>query len=280
MAFLDETGLAELWSLVTGRYDAVIDHCWRRYDFVPAGYTLGPVKNVQVAGGGSDKQLSYSDTVSVASNGTVSLSGTIKTIYVATAGGGHNISNMNSLAKKFFLLNNKVYYMPNADAYSDGWLYAKASEAIGYAEGPGDTYTIVHSSDKNAYPHEGGSGNYYYKYSGIPLDNAVSPTQITTGRYTGTGTYGSGSPVNLTFNFVPKIVFVWGSASGSQGIFVPAGLTGNFALYGYASVTNDTLSTSGRYAKISGKTLSWYQNSNALQQMNSSNTVYTYVAVG
>ena len=104
--------------------------------------------------------------------------------------------------------------------------------------------------------------------------------------YTGTGTYGSANPNSLTFNFVPKIVFImsrldYDSNNGNQGsvfgVVIPsvgfggAQTGGNYACWYGWSVT------------LSGKTISWYQDYSdnaARYQMNISSGEYTAVAIG
>ena len=93
--------------------------------------------------------------------------------------------------------------------------------------------------------------------------------KIQTGTYTGTGTSGSGSPNALTFEFVPKLVFItannYYSISGSStkflcsGLFVCSRLSSDYKQYGYFDLfDNISAYDSSAYAKLSGKTLTWY----------------------
>ena len=80
---------------------------------------------------------------------------------------------------------------------------------------PGD-WEFLQSFDRDAYPDSGEQDGYEYQYLGVPFENAVTAPKIATGSYTGTGTYGSSNPNSLTFEFDPKIVFVYHAISGFQ----------------------------------------------------------------
>lgn len=108
--------------------------------------------------------------------------------------------------------------------------------------------------------------------------------KIATGSYVGTGTYGSANPCSLTFDFVPKIIFLaritdlyylspasvngWGSEyrilmAGSNRI---ATYYGNFQQYASYTFANNQAT--------------WFAKYNAEEQMNTSGSTYIYVAIG
>ena len=107
--------------------------------------------------------------------------------------------------------------------------------------------------------------------------------KIATGSYVGTNTSGSASPNTLTFDFVPKLVFVIGSTYYS--FFVHGAKYGLGGTCGTASA-NRYVQT----ATWSGNTLSWYcsaANSSsgsgavgAPAQLNSKEITYSYLAIG
>ena len=106
---------------------------------------------------------------------------------------------------------------------------------------------------------------------------AIPMVQIETGSYVGTGTHGQSNPTKLTFSFVPKIVFINSSVSGTEfGIFV----------YGCQSVaTSWTMGSNSRKPSVvtvswSGNQLSFYDTNSAGNQLNRSNTTFHYVAIG
>ena len=107
--------------------------------------------------------------------------------------------------------------------------------------------------------------------------------KIQTGSYVGTGTYGAGNPCSLTFDFVPKFLYVKSANSSSAGFFLPHTLTNTFKNFAYQGFTqNAAIQSSNCYGKMEGTTLSWY---NTLTisgaegaQFNNSGT-YHYIAL-
>ena len=92
-----------------------------------------------------------------------------------------------------------------------------------------------------------------------------------TGSYTGTGAYGSGSRNSLTFSFVPKFVILL-NVNGKS----PCELTWTYGAQSFAFPTF----TPATYASLSGKTLSWYNDSNEQEQANVSGVKYYWTAFG
>lgn len=109
---------------------------------------------------------------------------------------------------------------------------------------------------------------------------AAADVKIATGSYTGTGTYGSSNPTSLTFDFVPKFVFVTPNRYGGQYV--------SYMLWthGVATIERDAKNTC--YITINEKKLSWYASSSspntfptyASYQFNESGTAYHWVAIG
>ena len=92
------------------------------------------------------------------------------------------------------------------------------------------------------------------------------PCQIYVGRYTGTGTYGSGDPNEVTVPFKPQAVFV---TSGSVGTTIPMIRPCTSAKNSSATLTV-TWEDDG---------VSWYSTS-AANQLNAAGTTYDIVAFG
>lgn len=126
----------------------------------------------------------------------------------------------------------------------------------------------------------------------IPASQIKDGVKIATGSYKGTGTYGASNPNSLTFEFEPKLVFmfkdkfpVYGSVSSTTSYPVygtTIGMTTTYSrslfnIYGRRSGDDYYL-----YAKKSsdGKTLSWYHEARADDQMNDSGVTYRYIAIG
>ena len=136
--------------------------------------------------------------------------------------------------------------------------------------------------------------------------------KIQTGSYTGTGTSGQSNPCSLTFNFVPKFVFLymaysktgWSSSelSFTRYVVQPWMLSMDDLMTNYADskykgngrfkFQNEFESTSKScimYAKKSsdGKTLTWYAddaqcqlNQNAIDSTSDQEIVYRWIAIG
>lgn len=105
----------------------------------------------------------------------------------------------------------------------------------------------------------------------IITDANSDGVKIETGSYVGTGTYGADNPNTLTFEFEPKIVMV--NNNGQYGVIAIRDSGGALCA---ANTVQQTVSWSE-------KTVSWYcsgTQTNANNQMNQSNGIYKYVAIG
>lgn len=124
------------------------------------------------------------------------------------------------------------------------------------------------------------------------LAAAIGACRIQTGSYIGTGKNGSSNPNSLTFNFVPKVVFIVGEADIS--------CNSSFFVYGCSDAFVGGMKTyaesgyQGACEKLtwSGSSVSWwvYTYSSGehtasgdiknAYQLNASNTTYYWVAIG
>ena len=121
-------------------------------------------------------------------------------------------------------------------------------------------------------------------YSKSYIDSILKDkARIQTGSYVGTGTYGSGNPSSLTFDFAPKYVQICPLASlmiHFIGLFY---YSPQKMFTGHISINS---SNSARWyaanlpVSVDGNTITWYHGSNADYQLNDSNTSYYYVAIG
>lgn len=203
------------------------------------------------------------------------------TIFYIPAGATNGTSNART-----------IYYSTGDDGYVT-WLSATASVPASIVGGKiviiqaGET-TYVNSNDRNAYPDSGTVDGMTYKYLGIPFDNAVTAPKIAVGSYVGTGTYGSSNPNSLTFDFSPMLLMIRNSQNKANPTFFsysgkqPTWVNENGG--GYATVT------------FSGNTVQWYSdkndswygdgsssavgNSDSKRQLNISNVIYHYIAIG
>ena len=130
-------------------------------------------------------------------------------------------------------------------------------------------WELLHSSDQSAYPDSGVVDGYQYYHIGRPFDKSLNGLSVKFGSYEGTGSYGSGSPITLEFDSRPLFVFVFGEYT--------AFISGARDSGEYVSFTGATFSTIS--ATWSGNTLSFYNESSALAQLNVANEPYNYIAI-
>ena len=106
---------------------------------------------------------------------------------------------------------------------------------------------------------------------------AANSVKCATGTYTGTNTSGSSNPCSLTFDFVPKLLVIFGSFDtlGIRGCIIIPGLGGIGV--GGTSANNGT-QVYGVMSTLNGTTVSWYANQTG-SQANSAHTFH-YVALG
>ena len=116
-------------------------------------------------------------------------------------------------------------------------------------------------------------------------------SNVETGTYVGTGTYGSSNKNSITFSKKPKFVYV----ETRDGFVDPNGRVGlsmSFAsdttitsgcVYSYYKESlNDRISGIGGVCLLEwsdeGKSVSWYSSTSNDEQMNKNNVIYTWVA--
>jgi hypothetical protein len=219
----------------------------------------------------------YADKISIDSSGNVSLVSpktitanytTFANSYMSTLLGKYFTTSDDFHAGKIFFISTSAYIRTSNNravyvepAYVVTSEYVPANGLVGY----------VNSPDSNAYPVDDG-------YTYTALGQLGSKVQIATGNYKGTGKYGASNPNRLTFDFVPKILFVRGG-SGTTHVtawFIrpDASTTEQYHMGIYSN------SITGWPVTFSGSTVSWYDTQNQLRQGNDSGTTYYYVAIG
>ena len=102
---------------------------------------------------------------------------------------------------------------------------------------------------------------------GTTWADVMAGPKVVVGSYVGTGTCGASNRTSLTFDFVPKIVMVWGTVSSESGV----------ALYGEKMASRLSSSTACT-TTWNGSTVTWYAE-NATMQLNNAITYY-YLAIG
>lgn len=122
------------------------------------------------------------------------------------------------------------------------------------------------------------------KYNGV-WNEWRNEDRVETGRYTGTGAYGSNNPNSLTFSFKPKLFLI--SEDGTHLLYGNSySENGTFGCLWEALTESYKLISVGRYSsfnvKAVNKTVYWYVNNGkeAGEQLNYSGSVYNYIAIG
>lgn len=110
-----------------------------------------------------------------------------------------------------------------------------------------------------------------------------SAAKVQVGTYIGTGTAGKGNPNTITFNFEPKLVFIYSVQTQLEGS--TQHIRHAFYVYGGQMMIADSYQGTGgsNRVTINGNTMSWYNNNasaNAALQLNTSGAQYAYAAIG
>lgn len=250
-------------------------------DAIPAGYTLGDVQTGWAQVGGysvhNAAHVDYYTKINVSDIGWPSGDETTKT-YVE--GATENDTTEGSVIRGCFVVEQAetpssaavIWYIPK-DAtvktfYSTSGRYNhyyfqvdKYQVVKGYPITPPVTSKdYLTSANRNAY-----TDTSVIKYIG-KLGEKIRAQSVS---YVGAGTYGKDNPNTLTFDFVPKIVFIQSTTTSSQMLLSP-------------DVTSALSSYNGYSSDISwnGKTVSWYNKDTKDYQLNSAGVVYSVVAIG
>ena len=258
---------------------------WKRTSISDYSPVIGTTSVQVVAEGG----MSGVDTVYC--SGTISISSTgIITLDNPVSCGPGTGNEPTVLRGKYFTttrsgMSGVFYAATDAEAYVSGGspLYWNVECGQVTAQQTSEPVDYVHSSDRDAYPDSGESGNYTYQFLGVPFDNAVEAPKIETGSYVGTGTYGASNPNTLTFDFEPKVVFIQGtSLSNYSGYFGGCFVKNTSAGPVFMSTENNN--NQGAYWAVmtewDGKSFAYYSKVSNAYQMNLSGGTYTYLAIG
>ena len=230
-------------------------------DAKPAGYTLGEPKTtvIPIHPGNTIDPFYYGDAnnVAVTDDGVVSVSsGT----YVSLS--PYNTNNTDSVKGKYIqgyptgYPVTSVYYIPADATFSNAkgdLVCDKAQLVTGYAAIPAVT-TI--------------------EYLGKLGDKA----RVQVVSYVGTGTYGHAHPTTVTFDIVPKIVFIAENVNDYPKIMtiVPSTL-GAFGVYLSAGSVYGLVSPD---VTITGKRISFFSANSSGDQMNNTGNKYFAIAIG
>lgn len=263
-----------------GKYN---QHWWSIKEYTPPTLTLGAEDDSGFSFSGGP--VEYSSEATVNQSGAVELSGTIKTKTLSS--GSAAKSFFNSIKGQYFTLSDDVvYYKTTTNATSSGdytcTIYCK--EVSGVPGSLGNAIGYETANDAGAFPENGAVDSAWYTYLGVPFDNAVTAPKIVTGSYTGTGTYGSSNKNTLTFDFMPKMVFIaeeYLSNSGNAKMCTEWVIFTQTDIMGYARTNSQFGYYDSFYMTPNwGRELKWWSTTSASIQGNVSGTTYRYIAIG
>lgn len=121
--------------------------------------------------------------------------------------------------------------------------------------------------------------NFNEKFQECIQEAIEGGTEIFTGSYVGTGTYGADNPNTLTFPFTPKAWSVYAYWLGeSSNWLLGTELQGRYLIPWVEGKTFFS-SGGGRPVTMQNKIASWY-GQNAGEQLNDSGMTFYYIAIG
>lgn len=243
-------------------------------DAKEAGYTLGAVQTGQyffTRVSATLQQCTYAVASSVLVNddGEVTLNSPTYVIADRTSG---NVSQLSTIKGKFI----KLYRVDDGSSgnFNENTIYFIPSDAEIGAESTANVPYVTKRQTVTGYPAIPAGTTIEY------LGNLGDKVRIQIVSYVGTGTYGSENKTSVTFDFAPKIIFVYGNTKSnftvSRAVIFP---TGN----GFSTVdgSNQMIDFDNIRAELNGTTVAWYSPVNtAKNQLNESGAGYEAVAFG
>lgn len=236
----------------------------------------------------TSRKIYYGDSYTVNSDGTVTL---VNQKILTLTESQFSVAKLSVLVGKWFYstmdgrLNKICNFIPenstitltvrgsyNEFFSSKGWIQRTDFSPYTVKE----NFSYVNSSNPNAYPPAVSDG-----YTYTALGQIGAKANITTGKYTGTGTYGNTKLNSLTFSFFPKAIFIipvatsMNSYSGQFGAFLYGAAMCSTRLDGGGGSTQCNVTITG----WGTNTIKWFGASSDYQ-LNMSNKEYRYVAIG
>lgn len=128
--------------------------------------------------------------------------------------------------------------------------------------------------EPGATPYVGENGNWWIGNVDTGV-RATNETRSAIGTYVGTGVCGSENKNQLSFDFVPKIVFIVGNSPHTTYGYILGILWNAWGITFQWNSDHEELSTS-----VTGNTIKWYSPNSVSNQMNLQDVAYTYIAFG
>lgn len=254
-------------------------------DAKPAGYVLGEVVTGKFSLGAmyaiNGHIIKYANSVTVSDDGTVALSN--ESSFTVGSDGYTQSQIQTACAGKFI----QYYRTSSGSIYPPDSIYPFNSTPSAIVFVPSDVSIVTKVyDDYDCYAidrYQPVTG-----YAAIPAGTTIeylgklgdkARAQVVS--YVGTGTYGESNPNSLTFDFVPKLLFVMMNATTktSVGAYPYANGWENMFIWAYG-VAKTLVSRYDLTFTQNGKTISWYSSTSDDRQCNWSGVKYTAVAIG
>lgn len=285
---LGDTAVPDEILAFLGEYN---QYWWQRRNISYTENQETVAETVKVTNGDTAREVYYGDTITIGESGEISIDDPVSVRITWSGCATQSSVIQGKYVTGLYEGESLIFFVPDGVSmqYSGSRVQyaANAIKAVTAIEGYGP-WGYTQSSERDAHPDTGISGNYEYKYLGIPFNNAVNAVKIETGSYMGTGTYGSSNPCSLTFDFSPILVYIVRKDISGNG-YVDAmakfySICMDETYPGNSSNSNyyyQSVSANGGEAKLANNTLTWYA-SRAANQMNAldSSYEYRYVAIG
>ena len=259
-------------------------------DAKEAGYTLGEVIKSTGAYGffgmmgfayGTSYFQKISDAIEVADDGSVSHVAPVDDISDSTVLDSTSVLKERIAGKYITLSENSYTKQPYTNELppTNAVLYIPADVIVKMIHPEGSSLSNQYALFFDRYQPVTG-------YAAIPAGTTIEylgklgdKARVQVVSYVGTGTYGKSNPNSLTFDFVPKMVFIFSQLYSNAHVYnasiVPD--AGVFSTY----ITSDGDNTRSGFCHITrkNKTITWYCN-DAGVQLNISGVKYFAVAIG
>nr|DAU68011.1 MAG TPA: hypothetical protein [Caudoviricetes sp.] len=251
-------------------------------DTKAAGYVVGEVKTDKkvvsaLSNGGNTVYWTFSNTLTVADDGTISLAnGTTLSLRALDSDA---VSNAQPLIGKYACFSSMGTETTGTDF--------PLNQVIFF---PSDTTFTMVSKVENGINKNTIQASKYQPVTGYPaipagttieyLGKLGDKAQVQVVSYVGTGVSGIGHKNSLTFDFAPKVVIIsstYKSGYSYAAIIIP-GIKNGVALSAYQGGQSRT--GFAIISEITEKTVNWYSDVYTDAQMNTSGTKYMAVAIG
>ena len=244
-------------------------------DAKPAGYTLGEAESGTFRLGGgviaSTDVYKKSASIDVSAAGTLSIPGSSYANIDTSSG---SLAAAQSVVGNFITCTNRA-----TGEFVKGTFWYIPSDAT------------VAQTTYNGYPaFTVNKRQPVTGYAAIPAGTTIESlgklgdkARVQVFSYVGTGIYGSSNPNSLTFDFVPKLLFIKNIGDSQYYICLTlfgTTLTDAYENYAFFDATGTATYPDSAYARKNGKNIQWYSTRSPYNQANSLGAKYVALAIG